>query len=161
MTQTFSMSLETSSPDETLDLGRRLGSSLVAGEGVALSGELGAGKTLLVRGMAEGLRVEAPEEVRSPTYLLMIEHPGPIPLRHLDAYFADRSSDFLADGGEAYLLEDGVLAVEWGERLRQELPGAFLSIQITHLDVDRRSLELSGRSELWRDRILELCSARG
>ena len=149
-------SLESLSPDETLDLGRRLGRLLSAGEGVALEGELGAGKTLLVRGLAEGLGVDAPEEVRSPTYLLMIEHPGPIPLRHLDAYFAQRSSDFLADGGEAYLLEEGVLAVEWGERLRQELPPGFLRIRIEHTGLETRRITLSGLASIWRDRIVKV-----
>ena len=82
--------------------------------------------------MALGLGVDEPDEVRSPTYVLMVEHPGPVPLLHMDAYFAERGADFLADGGEAYLLEGGVLAVEWAERLGFDLPPEFLEVAGTH-----------------------------
>ena len=142
------------SPEQTHELGRRLGSRLVAGQGVALDGELGAGKTVLTRGIAAGLGVDEPDEVRSPTYVLMVEHPGPTPLLHLDAYFAERSTEFLTDGGEAYLQEGGVLVVEWAGRLGIALPDDFLVVEMLHRGTEQRLIRLLGRDEPWA-RVLE------
>jgi tRNA threonylcarbamoyladenosine biosynthesis protein TsaE len=130
-------------------LGRRLGRRLTAGQGVALDGELGAGKTVFTRGIAAGLCVEEPDEVRSPTYVLMVEHPGPIPLLHLDAYFAERSRDFLVDGGEAYLQEGGVLVVEWAGRLDVALPEEFLTVRLRHAGEEAREIEFYGLRNSW------------
>ena len=141
------------SPEETEMLGAALGRRMQIGEGVALRGELGAGKTVFVRGLAIGLEVEEPGEVRSPTYLLMVEHPGPIPLLHLDAYFAKRGNDFLADGGQAYLSEAGVVAVEWAEKLSAQVPEEFLVIELEHRGESERKLRLSGDAERWAQRI--------
>lgn len=140
-------------PEATQALGREIGALLQEGEGVALRGELGAGKTVFVRGMAEGLGVEEPSEVRSPTYLLMVEHPGRIPLLHLDAYFAQRGGDFLADGGQAYLEEAGVVAVEWADRLGKEVPGDFLIVELEHRGESERWIRFLGDPELWRERL--------
>lgn len=138
------------SPEETEELGRRLGERLTAGQGVALDGELGAGKTVFTRGIAVGLGVDEPGEVRSPTYVLMVEHPGPIPLLHLDAYFAARSRDFLVDGGEAYLQEGGVLVVEWAGRLDVALPDDFLQVRLRHAGEQTREIEFRGLRNPWK-----------
>ena len=143
-------------PEETQSLGAALGRRLQIGEGVALRGELGAGKTVFVRGLAIGLAVEDPSEVRSPTYLLMVEHPGPIPLLHLDAYFAKRGNDFLADGGQAYLSEAGVVAVEWAEKLSAPVPEDFLVVELEHLGERERQVRLHGDVERWAQRIAEI-----
>ncbi|MEZ5989183.1 MAG: tRNA (adenosine(37)-N6)-threonylcarbamoyltransferase complex ATPase subunit type 1 TsaE [Planctomycetota bacterium] len=144
------------SPAATRALGAALGARLGPSQGLALSGELGAGKTVLVRGLAEGLGVDEPGEVRSPTWLLMVEHPGPIPLLHLDAYFADRGRDFLADGGQAYLQEGGVLAVEWADRLELPLPEDFLEVELAHLDEEERQVVVRGRPDPWAARLAGL-----
>ncbi|MCB9919597.1 MAG: tRNA (adenosine(37)-N6)-threonylcarbamoyltransferase complex ATPase subunit type 1 TsaE [Planctomycetes bacterium] len=132
----------THSESETQELGRRLGAELEPGDGVILEGELGAGKTVFVRGIAEGLGVDDPAEVRSPTYLLMIEHPGPKPLLHLDAYFAARSRDFLADGGEAYARDGFVIAIEWADRLETPIPPQFHRVSLRHVGPESRELTL-------------------
>jgi len=140
----------THSPEQTEELGRRLGERLIAGQGVALDGELGAGKTVFTRGIAAGLGVDEPDEVRSPTYVLMVEHPGPTPLLHLDAYFAERSRDFLVDGGEAYLQEGGVLVVEWAGRLDVDLPEDFLRVCLRHAGERTREIEFHGLRDPWK-----------
>ncbi|MCA8970134.1 MAG: tRNA (adenosine(37)-N6)-threonylcarbamoyltransferase complex ATPase subunit type 1 TsaE [Planctomycetes bacterium] len=132
----------THSESETQELGRRLGAELEPGDGVVLEGELGAGKTVFVRGIAEGLGVDDPAEVRSPTYLLMIEHPGPKPLLHMDAYFAARSRDFLADGGEAYARDGFVMAIEWADRLETKVPSQFHRVSLRHTGPESRELTL-------------------
>ena len=124
--------------------------------GLGLAGELGAGKTVFVRGLAHGMQVEAPDEVRSPTWMLMVEHPGPLPLLHMDAYFAGRGEDFLADGGQAYLQEGGVLAVEWADRLPVALPEDFLTIEIEHESPESRRIRMKGQAETWKSRLQDL-----
>lgn len=110
-------------PEGTEAFGQWLGERLRPGQGVALVGELGAGKTCLVRGLARGLRVDDPDAVASPTYLLLVEHPGPVPLLHLDAYFPEKTRAFLSEGGFDYLGErGGVVAVEWADRLPDLVP---------------------------------------
>ncbi len=144
--------LESHSPEETEHYGQKLGALLRPGDGISLIGELGAGKTCFVRGLARGLGIDAPEEVRSPTWMLMLEYEGPIPLLHLDAYFEGRTADFLEDGLEARLAEEGVLVVEWGEKLRNKLPGDFLKVHLAHVSESNRRLcfVLEGA---WADRI--------
>ncbi len=144
--------LESRSPEETEAFGQRLGVLLRAGDGISLVGELGAGKTCFVRGLARGLGIDEPEEVRSPTWMLMLEYEGPVPLLHLDAYFEGRTADFLEDGLEARLAEEGVLVVEWGEKLREKLPEDFLVIHIEHVSEGERRLRLV-LSGAWADRI--------
>jgi len=124
------------------ELGRRLGPGAV----LALVGDLGAGKTCLVRGLARGLGVDDPDAVSSPTYLLAMEHPGPVPLLHLDAYLPAKLQGFLADGGLDYVHDHaGVVAVEWGDRLRAVLPAATVWVTLipaTRNGVDGRRASL-------------------
>ncbi|MCB9878566.1 MAG: tRNA (adenosine(37)-N6)-threonylcarbamoyltransferase complex ATPase subunit type 1 TsaE [Planctomycetes bacterium] len=118
-------------PAATEVLGCRLGRHLRPGDTVALSGSLGAGKTTLVRGLAVGLEVDDPDAVASPTYLLVVEHPGPVPLLHADAYLPQKLEGFLADGGLEYLFDAAhVVAVEWADRIPNQLPERTLWIEI-------------------------------
>lgn len=111
--------------------GERLGGLLRAGQGLALTGELGAGKTCVARGVARGLGVEEPDEVCSPTYLLVIEHPGRVPMVHVDAYLDSKTRGFLLDGGIDYLAAlDGVVVVEWADRIADLLPPATLWVAL-------------------------------
>jgi tRNA threonylcarbamoyladenosine biosynthesis protein TsaE len=124
----------TSSPEETEALGAALGRALLearrAGLVIGLDGELGAGKTCLVRGLAEGLGVEGP--VASPTYVLMHEYPGPLPLYHFDAWMEGREEAFLEGGGAELLEADGVSAVEWASRVERWLPEPRLAVALAH-----------------------------
>lgn len=98
---------------------------------MALVGELGAGKTTFVRGLALGLGLDDPEAVASPTYLLVIEHPGPTPLLHADAYLPGKLEAFLSDGGLDYLWNPAaVVAVEWANRVAELLPPHSLWIEL-------------------------------
>lgn len=126
---------------ETEAIGRELAAELVPDGALLLAGELGAGKTALVRGLAAGLGV-APGEVQSPTFTLVREHVGAAArLLHFDLYRLS-PEEVAASGFEELLLGPGVKAVEWPERLPFALPGARL-LTIAREAGDRRRLELS------------------
>ena len=120
-------------PEATERIGRWVGEHLGAGTTVALTGPLGAGKTTFVRGLARGLQVEDPDEVHSPTYLLVVEHAGEVPLLHADAYLPEKLEAFLEDGGLEYLLDPAkVVCVEWAEKVRNALPSSALWVELGH-----------------------------
>ena len=129
---TTSPSQTTSSPAETEEAGERLGGQLRSGDVVLLTGELGAGKTTFVRGVARGTGSHAP--VASPTFQLVRVYPGRVQLAHVDLYRVENSTE-LRDLGLEELAGRGAVVVEWGERL--EVNGAAL-VQIEHLGGDRR-----------------------
>lgn len=111
--------------------GRWLGQRLRAGDALALVGDLGAGKTSLVRGLAHGLGLDDPEAVSSPTYLLVVEHAGPVRLLHADAYLPAKLDGFLQDGGLEYLFDAGAVAVvEWADRIANLMPARTLWVEL-------------------------------
>jgi tRNA threonylcarbamoyladenosine biosynthesis protein TsaE len=121
-------------------LAAALGARLRAGDVLALDGELGAGKTAFVRGLARGLEVEEP--VRSPTYVLMHAYSGRLELYHFDAWMEGREEAFLADGGSEWLRAGGVAAVEWAARVADWLPLPRLAVRLDHLGPESRRVEL-------------------
>ena len=128
----FSLQLQDATATE--DLGRRIGARMVAGQAIGLVGEMGAGKTCFARGVGEGLGLVDPAAVCSPTYLLLIEHVGPLPMLHVDAYLPAKTRDFLADGGADYLAEaEGVVVVEWADRIADLLPAETLWVHLRPL----------------------------
>jgi tRNA threonylcarbamoyladenosine biosynthesis protein TsaE len=129
-------SRETSAPAETETAGEELGRRLRTGDLVLLKGELGAGKTTFVRGIAKGVGSTA--RVASPTFQLVRIYPGRPQLAHVDLYRLERGTE-LADLGLDELLDAGAVVVEWGDRL--DIPDAAL-ITIDHLGGDRRLLRV-------------------
>jgi tRNA threonylcarbamoyladenosine biosynthesis protein TsaE len=128
----------TNSPAETERAGMLLGERLEPGDVVLLTGELGAGKTTFVRGVAKGAGSSA--DVASPTFQLVRIYPGRLQLAHVDLYRVESSSE-LRDLGLEELAEQGAVVVEWGDRL--EADGAA-HIEIEHLGGDRRLIRTHG-----------------
>jgi tRNA threonylcarbamoyladenosine biosynthesis protein TsaE len=119
------MDVTTASEEETADVGRRLAARLEGGSVVLLIGPLGAGKTALVRGLADGLGVN-PDEVSSPTFTLIQEYRGGrVPLLHVDLYRLDDPRE-VEDLGLEELGERAVLAIEWAEKLPRPPAGAII-----------------------------------
>jgi len=138
----------THSESETAAVGRDLAASLVAGSVVLLHGDLGAGKTALVRGLAEGLGAP-PEEVSSPTFTLMQEYRGGrVVLVHVDLYRLDDPRE-IDDLGLEEVGQASVLAIEWAEKLPRPVPGA-IDVRIDHAGGDTRTISVtrSGSSAL-------------
>lgn len=119
------------------DLGRRF----VGGEVVLLSGELGAGKTVFVRGLARGVGAD-PTEVSSPTFVLLTSHAGRLTLHHADLYRLAGDGDEVELGLEELPGPDGVLAVEWAERLSRKLWGSTIRVHLAHAGDDRRRIQI-------------------
>jgi tRNA threonylcarbamoyladenosine biosynthesis protein TsaE len=137
------LSLESHSPEETLELGRRIGRAARAGDVVALVGELAAGKTVMAKGMAEGLGAAGAREVISPTFVLCREYlGGRLPFYHLDAYRLRGAADLEAIGVGEILGGDGLAAVEWADRAPQVLPPDHLEVRLEVCGPDRRRLTL-------------------
>ena len=136
------MTITTQSETETGEVGRKLASTLEPGAVVLLVGDLGAGKTALVRGLAEGLGVP-PEEVSSPTFTLMQEYRGGrVPLIHVDLYRLNDPRE-IDDLGLEELGMESVLAIEWAEKLPRAIAGA-VEVRIEHRSGDERQLTVTG-----------------
>ncbi len=131
---------------ETKEVGQKLAAILREGDVILLKGDLGAGKTTLTKGIAEGLNVG--EKVNSPTFnILKIYLNGRIPLFHIDAYrLADNDDDI---GLDEYIATEGVSVIEWPDYIAKLLPNEYLTITITHLELEKRNivLESKGRYE--------------
>jgi tRNA threonylcarbamoyladenosine biosynthesis protein TsaE len=134
------------SVDETMDLGRRIGERLEANDVVALAGPLGAGKTVLTKGIASGLGVADTRGVRSPTFVLISEYAGRLRLYHVDAYRLHGAEDIEALGADEFMNSGGVTVIEWADRVADALPRRCLWITGRHVDVRHRRYQLSAES---------------
>lgn len=117
------------SAEETRRIGQELAQRLKPGDCLVLIGELGAGKTTLVQGIAKGLGLK--ESVISPSFVLVREYKGRLPLYHVDAYRVRRPQELLEIGLDDYVLSEGIVAIEWGDKVRNILPGCIeITIEI-------------------------------
>ena len=142
----FGMQITTHSADETQALGQRLAKRLLPGDVIAYFGDLGAGKTALTRGIAQGLGVT--DLVTSPTYTIVNEYlTGRIPLFHFDMYRLSSSDELFDIGWEDYLSRGGVCAVEWSENVEDALRDAIhITIEKDPLEPDTRRITIEGGS---------------
>lgn len=129
------------SPAATEALGAALGAAIEGGSIVALEGDLGAGKTCFVRGLARGLAVA--DAVTSPTYALMQSYVGRLELFHFDAWMEGRERSFLLDGGLECLHANSVAAIEWADRVLDLLPPRRLRVRCAHAGAEARSIEIA------------------
>jgi len=136
----------THSVAETELLGEKLGRTLRGGEIVALRGDLGAGKTAFVRGIARGLGIQS--HVKSPTFTIVDEHEGPVPLFHFDMYRLSSADELFDIGWEDYLARGGVCAVEWSEKVPEILEGDTILVTIRSLGENEREITVEGRGAL-------------
>ena len=121
---------------------------------ITLSGDLGAGKTTFTQGLARGLGIE--KKVTSPTFTIMKEYRGRLPLYHIDAYRLENITQDL--GFDEYIESDGVCVIEWADFIEYVLPEELLNIEFTINDDDSRTLKLKAYGERYEEVIAELCT---
>ena len=132
----------THSPEETQEIGVEIGRQLNPGDVVALIGDLGVGKTCLTQGIARGAGVYQDQTVNSPSYILINEYAGKIPVYHIDLYRLERLEDIIALGLEEYLEGDGICVIEWADRMGELLPENYIQVSITGEDEFTRTIEV-------------------
>lgn len=142
MTASSETGLITHFPAETHALGVRLGKQARAGDVIALIGDLGAGKTILTKGIASGLGAD-PDEVTSPTFVLMARHEARVPLYHFDAYRLSGPDEILEIGAEEAFYGNGVSVIEWADHVAEALPPDRLEIRIKTIAQTEREVCLA------------------
>ncbi len=134
--------ITTRSPDETRNLGGAIGRHISSPLIIALYGDLGSGKTAFVQGLAAGLEVPSEFYITSPTFTLINEYPGRLPLLHIDLYRLDRVDDFDDIGLDELLYERAVTAIEWAQKLTEPLPEDHLLVKFSITGDSSRDIRL-------------------
>ena len=134
------LTFTTQSPQETIELGKKIGKKLQKGDVIAMQGTLAAGKTTITKGIAQALGIN--ETITSPTFCLISEYYGTMPLYHMDVYRLDGEEDFVNLGADDMLYGDGVTIIEWSEKIMKELPSRTIILRITPKENGERVIEL-------------------
>ena len=149
-----SLQLVSYSPEQTQKLGMRIGELALPGDVFLLSGDLGTGKTCLTQGIAWGLDIK--EYALSPTFIIVRELYGRLPLYHIDLYRLDRIEESIDLGLDDYLYGRGVCVVEWAEKALSILPAEHLLIQISYLSDTERRFQMKPCGQRYREIVAQL-----
>jgi len=136
------MKFISNSVEETIAIGVKLAKKLKKGDCVALIGDLGSGKTVLTKGIAEGLGVKNPRYVNSPTFVIIKEYKGNLPLYHFDLYRLNKSTVLDAESYEEYFYGDGVTVIEWADKIRPLLPKKHIEVKMKVAGEEKRKIEI-------------------
>ncbi len=144
---------------ETAEFGRLLGRLAQAGDVICLNGDLGAGKTALTQEIARGAEVPDSCYVTSPSFSILQEYPGRIPLYHMDFYRLDDVTEVEDLGFEEFFYLSGLTVIEWSERAGSLIPDTRLRIQLTIADDLSRRVEIDFGAGTWKERLRPYCQA--
>ncbi|MCX5801645.1 MAG: tRNA (adenosine(37)-N6)-threonylcarbamoyltransferase complex ATPase subunit type 1 TsaE [Candidatus Eisenbacteria bacterium] len=144
--------VDSGSEEQTLSLGKKIGRSLVRGDVVGIRGELGAGKSVIVRGICEGLGIA--QRTRSPSFTFMNRYRGPVDVYHIDLYRIERMGELATLGWEEVLYSDSITLIEWADKFGPLLPPASLDISIEMTGEETRRITLKASAER-HERIVE------
>ncbi len=139
------MTVLTHSEEETRNLGFEIAQTCKPGTVISLTGSLGSGKTVFAKGFATGLGINEP--IVSPTFTLIQEYEGRLPLYHMDLYRLSGSDEFEMIGGEEFLYGQGVTLIEWSEKIAEMLPDSTIYVHINIMPNQDREITLRGISE--------------
>lgn len=143
------------SPEETQNIGVQLGELARAGDLFCLEGELGSGKTCFVQGLGRGLGIR--DSIHSPTFVLANEHRGGrLPLYHLDVYRVHSADEAIGFGLDDYLAGDGLLVIEWAEKIREALPEERLWISFEHVGENERAISFDARGARYEELLVSM-----
>jgi len=139
------------SAKKTEQLGKALAKNLKPGDIVCLFGELGSGKTVLTKGIAQGLKIKK-TVVHSPTFTLMNVYPAPkVPVYHFDLYRIGKPKEIEAIGYEDFFYGGGISVVEWADRLGRLLPKVYLSVEIYHKSENERVFVITAKGKRFKE----------
>jgi tRNA threonylcarbamoyladenosine biosynthesis protein TsaE len=131
------------SPQETIGLGRRIGSQLKGGEVIGICGLLGSGKTHLIKGIAAGAGAEDSKQVNSPTFVLVKEYAGRLDIYHIDAYRLNSVAEFEMLGFDEYCRPQSVVLIEWADKIESALNAInFIRIELQHAGEKKRKIQV-------------------
>jgi tRNA threonylcarbamoyladenosine biosynthesis protein TsaE len=130
------------SEKQTEGLGHKLAARFLPGDVIVLTGRLGSGKTVFVRGLAGG-RGLRPDQVSSPSFTFVNEYPGDRPLYHFDFYRLHDISELHEIGWDEYLNRNGLVVAEWGEKIKSELPPRYYVVEFNIIDEKEREINIS------------------
>ncbi|WP_174735142.1 tRNA (adenosine(37)-N6)-threonylcarbamoyltransferase complex ATPase subunit type 1 TsaE [Mesobacillus harenae] len=139
-------------PEQTLELAKRLGKALKAGDVLALEGDLGAGKTTFTKGLAQGLEIK--RIVNSPTFTIIKEYQGRLPLYHMDVYRVEDAFEDL--GFDEYFTGEGVTVVEWAHLIESQLPLEILTVYLYHENDTARKIVMEPKGKRYEELCKEL-----
>ena len=140
----------TNNPEETKCLGKKIGKLLKAGNVVALIGNLGAGKTVIASGLCGGLGVKE-DYITSPTYTIINQYDGKIPVYHIDLYRLKNSSELYNLGWDEYIYGCGTCIIEWADRAADMLPEEYLTVNIEVTGKNKRKITLQAKGESYEN----------
>ncbi len=145
MTRTLKHIEISNSVEDTISIGERLARKLKAGDCVALIGNLGSGKTVMTKGIAKGLGVKKTRYVNSPTFVIIKEYKGRIPLYHFDLYRLNTTGILDVESYEEYFYGDGVTVIEWADKIRGILPKRYIEAKISVTGDSSRKIAISSK----------------
>jgi tRNA threonylcarbamoyladenosine biosynthesis protein TsaE len=132
------------SPDETIQFGRRLGSQFKGGEVVAICGQLGSGKTHLIKGIAAGAGAKDSKHVNSPTFVIVNEYTGRLDIFHIDAYRLNSVSEFEMLGFDDFCYPQSVVLIEWADKIESAIQALdYIRIELEHVDETKRKIHIN------------------
>lgn len=132
----------TNSDLETIEFGKEIAAYLEPGDILCLDGDLGAGKTHFVKGIAAGLNID-PTKVNSPTFTLVHEYRGNLPVYHFDAYRIKSIAEALQIGTEDYLYGEGISLIEWPSNIKELIPESAVNVKIDKIDANKRTFHIT------------------
>ena len=148
MPHSTQIQLELPALEDTISLGTHLGGTALPGDIFTLAGDLGAGKTTLTQAIGQGLEVPKECYITSPTFSLLHEYPGRIPLYHMDLYRLGSEDEFIDLGFEEYMYGDGLTVIEWPDRLGSLMPLSRLHLELTTVNETSRSVLITGFGDI-------------
>jgi tRNA threonylcarbamoyladenosine biosynthesis protein TsaE len=144
------------SSEETVKIGSRLGRLLSRGDVVALKGDLGSGKTTLVKGMAHGAGVKDAKHVNSPSFVILKEYSGKIPIYHFDVYRLDDPSSMDTVGYKEFFYGEGASVIEWADKIEELLPEERMDIEMTVSGASERELNVTALGKRYENLLRRL-----
>ena len=148
------------SVEDTVSIGSRVAKRLKRGDVVALIGELGSGKTVFTKGIAKGLGVKDSRYVNSPSFVIIKEYKGKIPLYHFDLYRLEKPHLLDSLNYEEYFYGNGATVIEWADKIRELLPKRYLEVKLSVIGENKRRIKLTSHCEEGAKRLTKQSKSR-